>query len=61
MNITFSKAGWPYWIWISSEGTESLRLWEAKMLRLQLDEAIEYIERQEELGHKRRLVEEETE
>lgn len=52
VRIKATPDGWPFWIHVDvSNGQAGLRLWEAKALRVQLDEAIEYVERKEELEH----------
>lgn len=57
LEIYASVSGWPFWInvLIKTDGNMCMRLWEAKQLRLQLDEAIEYVERKEQLDHIREI------
>lgn len=57
ITISARSEGWPFWIDVipKTQGAICLRLVEAKQLKLQLDEAIRYVERQEELDHFRTL------
>lgn len=51
LKISARTYGSPFWIDVvpNHSGPMLLRLWQAKALRVQLDEAIQYVERQEQL------------
>lgn len=57
VTISAREQGWPFWIDVrpNETGAICLRLIEAKILKIQLDEAIKFVERQEELEHLARM------